>query len=394
MEKSDYYVQDNADIEAKKFDAAKGLYQSGDYANALRLYLDMQNASTSYKLYYEIGRCYYRLNDMTNAELYFSRSVALDNTKNPSYVFLGNIFYKKNDLSTAIENWMRSYSYKPDDEAVCLNLATSYFSKNMKFYSIHYYEKYLKYAKDKTSSAYSEIKNSIEEFIRIGNDFYKKAQKAVTVGENDTAIQGLEYAVANFPTNFDINYLLGKLYYEKTDYKRALTYLQQAFCLDSRSLDILQKLSSVMLNLEDYSGAYCCFKRMLPLVLKHQQEYLELIKTVSQIERMSDKFDFSKREVQAQKYYADNNYYMALFEYENCVILNPELNESLGETISRLKLFLNPEERIIKTCFDKGATYYSTGDFKQSNRYFSKIMSLANESSSEYKLARSRLVNV
>ena len=49
MATSDYYVQDNADIETKKLDAAKGLYQSGDYQGALRLYLDLLTSSTSYK---------------------------------------------------------------------------------------------------------------------------------------------------------------------------------------------------------------------------------------------------------------------------------------------------------------------------------------------------------
>ena len=76
MAKSDYYIQDNSDIEDKKLEAAKGLYQSGNYSGALKLYLDMVNTSYSYKLYYEIGRCYYKLNDYDNAELHFIRSIS------------------------------------------------------------------------------------------------------------------------------------------------------------------------------------------------------------------------------------------------------------------------------------------------------------------------------
>ena len=135
MANSDYYIQDNADIEGQKLEAAKGLYQGGDYNGALRVYLDLLKLSTSYKLYYEIGRCYYKLDDMENAELYFTQSIGLENYKNPSYTYLGNIFYKKHDLSNAIEYWITAYSHKPDDEAVCLNLASAYMSKNMKFYA-------------------------------------------------------------------------------------------------------------------------------------------------------------------------------------------------------------------------------------------------------------------
>ena len=69
MATSDYYILDNSDIEEKKLEAAKGLYQVGNYSGALKLYLDMVNTSYSHKINYEVGRCYYKLNDFENAEL-------------------------------------------------------------------------------------------------------------------------------------------------------------------------------------------------------------------------------------------------------------------------------------------------------------------------------------
>ena len=68
MESSGYYIVDNSDIENQRFDAAKNHYLKGDYSAALKLYLSMLNTSISYKLYYEIGRCYYKLNDFLPAE--------------------------------------------------------------------------------------------------------------------------------------------------------------------------------------------------------------------------------------------------------------------------------------------------------------------------------------
>ena len=82
MTNSDYYIQDNSDIEDKKLEAAKGLYQSGNYQGALKLYLDMVNTAYSYKLNYEIGRCYYKLNEFDSALTYFFNSVSLENYKN------------------------------------------------------------------------------------------------------------------------------------------------------------------------------------------------------------------------------------------------------------------------------------------------------------------------
>lgn len=394
MAGSDYYIEDNSDIENKKLEAAKNLYRDGKYSGALNIYLDMVNASYSYKLYYEIGRCYYKMSDFFKAESNFLRSVELERRKNPSYLYLGNIAYKKQDLAHAIEYWIQAYSFKPDDESVCLNLAAAYFSKNMRFQSVFYYQKYLKYAKDKKTDYYKEIKKSIDEFTKMGDEFYRKALRAVSVKDNETAIKGLAQAAKSYPTSFDINFLLGKLYYEEKDYMHALVYLKQAYCLDSKSFDVLEKLPFVMLELGDYTAAYCCMKRLLPLVLNNQSEYLRITKALKELSSGFNTLSYAGHKDWAEKYYKDNNYHLALYEYENCVIINPDLTNEFGSIIQTLKSFINPEERIVKTCLEKGGEFYSNRDYKQANKYFSKVMTLTTEDTSEYRFAKSRLVNI
>ncbi len=393
MVSSDYYIVDNSDLENKRLEAAKNHYVKGDYSSALRLYLDMLNMSTSFKLYYEIGRCYYKLNDLLPAEEYFKKSIGLESFKNPSYLYLGNIFYKREDLKNAIENWVSAYAYKPDDEAVCLNLATSYFSKNMKFQSVFYYEKYLKYAKDRGQS-YSTIKNSINRCNEIGKEFMQKAQRAISLRNYSEAIEYLTFAVKNMPVSFDINLALGKAYLEENDNMHAMIFLKQALCLDNKSLDVLQKLASVFINLGDYTAAYCTMRRLLPLVIHNQSEYLRTLQVIKDLNASFDDLSYQGHKEWADRYYDDNNYHMALIEYENCVILKEELQSELGDKIDRIKSFINPETRIIKTCLEKGEALYNEGDFKTSNKYYSKAMLLANENSSEYRLAKSRVVNV
>ena len=394
MATSDFYIEDNSNIENKKLEAAKGLYLSGNYQGALKLYLDMINMSVSYKLYYEIGRCYYKMLDFINAELYFKRSIELENYKNPSYVFLGNIYFRQENVQKALEYWMTSFSYRPDDEAVCLNLATSYFTKGMKFQSMLYYMKYLKYAKNKQSSHYLDIRKTVDEFIKIGNDFYQKALRAVSMKDNATAIQALEYGLRNYPINFDANYLLGKIFYEEKKYMQALIYLKQAYCIDNRSLDVLEKLSTVYAKLGDFTSSYCALKRMLPLVISNQKEYLEIMQTARQLESSFDMYSADGHKEWGQKYFDDNNYHFALFEYENSVIIDNKLSFDLDKILEKLRMFINPEERIVKSCFERGGAAYSNGDYRQSNKYFTKIMTLSKEDSADYKFARSRIVNV
>ena len=393
MASSNYFIQDNSDIENQKLDAAKKLFQKGDYRAALNLYLGMLNMSTSHRLYYEIGRCYYKLNELVPAEEYFRKSIALEDFKNSSYLYLGNMYYKQKNLKNAIENWIQAYAYRPDDESVCLNLATSYFSKGMKFQSIFYYEKYLKYAKNKSTS-YQAIKDSITNSTNIGKEFYEKALKAISKNDKKAAIELLDFAVKSAPTNFNINYLLGKLYLEEKDYMHSLIYLKQALCLDNKSLDVLQKLSSVYINLGDYTGAYCSMRRLLPLVLHNQAEYLNIMKTIKELDLTFDEMSYQGHKEWADKYYEDNNYHFALLEYENCQIMKKTTEDNVARRIQMLKCFINPEPGLVRTCLAKGGAYYSSGNYQVSNKYFSKVLLLASQDSEEYKIAKSRVTNV
>ena len=393
MVSSDYYVEDNSDLENKKLEAAKNLYGKGKYNEALNLYLGMLNMSTSYKLYYEIGRCYYKLNNLLASEEYFKKSIGLENSRNSSYLYLGNIFFKRKDLKNAIENWSHYYAYKPDDEAVCLNLATSYFTKGMKFQAFFFYDKYLKYAKDRGNS-YNTIKQSIDKCKSTALEFMQRGQIALNMANNKGAIEYLEFAEKNFPTNFDINYLLGRTYLNEKDSMHAMIYLKQAMCLDDKSLDVLHKLTSVFINLGDYTAAYCTLRRIAPLVLNKQSEYLKAMKTIEELDASFDELSYKGHKEWADRYFENNNYHLALIEYENCLILNHNLKDKLEERILLLKSFINPEERIINNCLQKGRTLYANGDVQTAKKYFSKILLLSNENSPEYKLAKTRVADV
>ncbi len=393
MVSSDYYIQDNSNLEDKTLDAAKKMYQDGKFAEALKLYQGMLNTSISYKLYYEIGRCYYKLNDYLPSEEYFKKSISLEGFKNPSFLYLGNIYYKRSNLKNAIENWASYYAYKPDDAAVCLNLATSYFTKGMRFQTIFYYTKYLKYAREKGDS-YKTIKASIDKCNEIGTEFLQKARNAVSANNKKTAIEYLAFAAENLPTSFDINLLLGNLYLEENDYMHSLIYLKQALCLDKHSLDVLQKLASVYLNIGDYTAAYCVMRRLLPLVLHNQPEYLKTAKMIKRLDESFDEYSYQGHKEWAMRYDNENNYHMALLEYENCVIIKESLKDTFKERIERLKSFIAPEERIIKICLEKGGEFYNNKDFKTSNKYFSKVMLMSDKNTAEYKLAKSRFTDV
>ena len=75
-----------------------------------------------------------------------------------------------------------------------------------------------------------------------------------------------------------------------------------------------------------------------------------------------------------------------------CSTSNIKIDTSKDEKIEQ-----NEQEEALKEKENKikeGLALYKEGDFKTSNKYYSKAMLLANENSSEYRLAKSRVVNV
>ena len=393
MASSDYYIVDNSDMENKKLEAARNHYMNGDYKSALKLYLSLVNTSISYKLYHRIAKCYYKMGDIKNAEENFQNSVNIEKYDNPSYLYLGNIAYKNENLRRAIYNWACAFAYKPEDETVCLNLATSYFSCGMKFQSIFYYEKYLKYAQDR-GAAYTAVQQSLDTYSKIGSDFLQKAKLSLLRMDYKSAVEFLNFAYKNLPTNYEINFLLGKAYLAENDNMHAMIYLKQAYCINKKSIEALQMLTSVFINLGDYTAAFCAMHRLLPLVIDKQEEYLNTMKLAKDLSATFDEQSYIGHKEWGDNYYRENNFHFALYEYENCIILNENMKSELSEKIERLNSFIHPEERVIKIGLEKGNQLKKEGDIKAANKYFSKVMLLSNPESQEYKLAKSRVSNV
>ena len=390
MVSSDYYIIDNSNIEEKKLEAARNHYMNGDYKAALKLYMSLINTTISYKLYHRIGKCYYKMGEMKNAEEYFLKSISLEKGENPSYIYLGNIFHKKEDLKKAIYYWACAFAYKPEDENICLNLATSYFSCGMKFQSIFYYEKYLKCAKDKGNS-YNAVKKSIDEYVGIGNEFLQKAKTAISKKDYKTAIEFLTFAYKNMPTNYEINFLLGTAYLAENDNMHSMIYLKQAYCINSSSIEVLQMLTSVFINLGDYTAAYCTMRRIMPLVINNQEEYLSTMKVIAELNETFDEQSYIGHKEWGDIYFRENNFHFALFEYENCALISDNMKKELNDKINTIKLFINPESHIIKTSLEKGNKLHKEGKTSAAQKYFTKVIQLSDPESTEYKIAKSRV---
>jgi hypothetical protein len=61
-----------------RFHQANQLYEQGKYADALALYQEINKSVSHWKVFYNIGNCYYKLNQPVQAKIYYLRAQRLE----------------------------------------------------------------------------------------------------------------------------------------------------------------------------------------------------------------------------------------------------------------------------------------------------------------------------
>jgi tetratricopeptide (TPR) repeat protein len=64
----------STDVPQDIFDKANQLYEEGKYTEALNHYLEIEKARSHWKVYYNIGNCYYKLNQPVRAKVYYLKA--------------------------------------------------------------------------------------------------------------------------------------------------------------------------------------------------------------------------------------------------------------------------------------------------------------------------------
>lgn len=389
-----YSVEDNSDIEESTVNAAKKHYKEGRYDMAARLYLGLLNTGASSRLYLDVGLCYYKMNNLDSAIDYLNRAITLDTRNSIAYSYIGNCYFRKLDAQKAIENWMTARSISPKDEFVCLNLAIAYFAKNVTYESIFYYDKYLKYAQNKEASQYKSILKNINDAFRTANDYFIEAQQNRARGENILAEKNYLHAVKKYPIVSDYTTALGEFYFAQRNYTKAIQYFNLSLRESTTNRDILRQVAQCYQNINDYRMAYCFYNRYMKYTISSQSEYLEVIKIIQSLKRLLDSSAVEVTLELAKQHYSNNEYFEALTEYENYIILNPDAKDEYQHEIDKLKSFIHPEHIITRKYLEKGKTLLKQGEIRGANKYFTEVLQLSNPKSDEYKLAKSKISNV
>lgn len=145
------------------------------------------------------------------------------------------------------------------------------------------------------------------------------------------------------------------------------------------------------MDIIDY--AYCFYKRMLSLVPKTSTGYASIISLMQKNTGaiLGNKSYFNEHLRAAQEYEKDSMYQKAYEEYENAfIIMNSREEEEILERMRTIKKYLDPELAIVSRLMDKLNKNFEQEEFEKVVPICNRIITLAKNTSQEYKEAYSK----
>ena len=393
LEAETHIINTNANTQDDLALAAKNAYESEDYNQALKIYADMLLYSSDSDLYVKMGNCFEKLDKQQTAIEYWNKAVEIDPMNSNAMINLGNFYYKKNKINTAIGYWLASLISMPEEPTSNLNLAVAYTLKKMNLEAFSYYEKYLKYSQNKTSEKYYEIKKKVDKNKKLSNDYLKLGVQYQNTGDKLSALKCYKRAVKYCPTFSKIHLNIGSLYYGDKNFEEAVKHWQNAYYLDPHYTKILINLALSYDMLQKYDLAFCFYSRYGKHVITNPAEYDKVVSRCHKIKPVlnSNPYLISKHLEYAEEAFSNCDYYKALFEYTNYIILSPKEQAKYVDLVRKIETYLSPEKQVIESCLKKGQTLQEKRNFTEASQYFARVLVIAQSGSLEYNEAKRKL---
>lgn len=390
--KQQYHVQDNSNVEENVLAAAQKHYELGNYNEALKLLLDATTRNSSSEIFVEIGSCYYMQGGHKEALDYWNKAIKLDSKNSKAYANIGNLHYKNDQIEMAISFWLVALISRPEDANTCLNLAIAFDKKNMRFESIKYFEKYIKYCENKTSDEYLKIKSRIQHCFNVASQYLTLGAQAQSEGDNKKAAACYFKSLANYPNLSKTNLNLGSIFFSDKNLELAIKYWLAASHIDPNYDKIYSNLAISYDLKKQFDYAYCYYYRYMNYIISNKEEYYKINRRVLKIKPyLNDHPELIQQHLKkAQEHIANSEFYEAIDEFKNYSILKPEEQANYKEMIKNLESYLNPELSIIANCFEIGNNLINEGRVSEAKNYFFRIMKLSSPEYLEFSKAKAK----
>lgn len=390
--KLEYHLQDNSDVDGNVLSAAKKNYAEGNYREALKLLQNAMHTSSDANLFIDIGNCHYMLQDYPEALEYWNRAIRMDSKNSQAYANIGNLYFKNGQVEKAISFWLVALISKPEDATTNLNLAIAFNQKMMRFESIKYFEKYLKYEENKTTTEYLKVKSKIHHCFNVANEYLRLGAQFQVDGVDKKAAACYFKSLANYPNLSKTNLNLGSIFFSDKNLELAIKYWRRASHIDPNYAKIYSNLAISYDLMKKFDYAYCYYYQYMNFVIGDKEEYYKANKRLLKIKPyLNENENLVEKHLDlAKDHLAKNEFFEAIDEYKNYSILKPESQQENKEIIKKLETYLNPELSIIASCFDIGNNLINEGRYSEAKPYFFRIMKLSSPQYLEFSKARAK----
>lgn len=385
FDNSEFYKSDNSDPHRDIINSALMLYKKGRYQESLERYLDLLNYYSGPTLYLELGNCYFQLGKNKFALEYWKKVIEMDIYNKTAYSNMGNVYYKTGNLSYAIENWLMALTIEPEDAKVNLNVAIAYADRKMRFESIKYYEKYLKYEKSATED-YKVVETKMNCLKDEASENLKQGTQFQAIGNHAAALDCYIKALSFYPNYSKTNYNIGSLFFMDHNYAQAIKYWLKSYYIDPQFPKTMLNLAISFDCMEKFDEAYCFYVRYLDFILEDKDEYNKVSNRIAKIKGYLEKNPFliDKHLQKAEEAYHTNDFYVALLYYQNYTMLKPASFRIYQPLIEKLSLFINPEAVITRQLNRDAQLASEEGDYLKAIQIYERGVLLSEPGSSEY----------
>lgn len=234
----------------------------------------------------DLGVVYERMDNNDEAIRLFQKAVSLDPNNPLGRYNLGYSYYKINKWTEAIDELMIARSideWYPRVEECLMSTLKASFADLKKWeedkpndpMAHYYYSLALLYEGD-IELAEDEIEEAIKQDGTKGIFYYAKAFIYCNDSKNDIAISASNQCIMRDPSCWACSVLLGQLYLESNEFKKALNILERAARINSNVISIYCNLGAAYSQLGKYREAVGVFSRAINLGSKSSRTYFNL----------------------------------------------------------------------------------------------------------------------
>jgi tetratricopeptide (TPR) repeat protein len=292
----------------------------------------------------------------------------------------------------AISFWLVALISRPEDANTSLNLAIAFDKKTMRFESIKYFEKYIKYAEDKSSERYIKVKSKLQHCFNVANQYLTLGAKFQSENQDKKAAACYFKSLANYPNLSKTNLNLGSIFFSDKNLELAIKYWKTASYIDPNYDKIYSNLAISYDLMKQFDYAYCYYYRYMNYVISNKEEYYKVNRRLLKIKPyLNDHPELIGKHLElAKEHIAKSEFNEAIDEFKNYSILKPEEQHEYKDIIKKLESYLNPELSIISSCFEIGNNLINEGRFSEAKPYFFRIMKLSSPQHLEFTKARAK----